>query len=114
GHVECPFKGCAARCDVYRYRERSADETRRRHAGKLYARCPEHGEIKAQEYLLEHASIWASGNAPAGTGAPEEPPPVKTSEKQAPAPVPAGPKQSGPAPEPVKKKSWLESLEEML
>jgi cell division septation protein DedD len=72
GRVECPVKGCAEECPVYRYRERGESEksvANRRFAGKLYGRCKDHGrfggdagDTAMQEYILCNATM----NAPAG------------------------------------------------
>lgn len=75
GEVECPHKGCAILCNVYRFRARGQDEKRARFAGKLYADCPTHGRIGAdgraatQEYILCHAKMFGpEGAAPAAAG----------------------------------------------
>lgn len=70
GTCECPVKGCDKIVPVYRYRSRTENVARQRHAGRLYLTCPDHGKSEAQEWILEHADI--TGEAPK-TDTPKEP-----------------------------------------
>lgn len=97
GECPCPIAGCDRTMQLYRFRERTDDDKRRRYGGKIYGHCPDHGRIGGtvnapamQDYLLEKGKIWAP-NAPAGPAAV----PAKTPEITAPAPQPA-PEKPGP------------------
>lgn len=91
GTVECPAKACSERCDVFRFRERGESEksvANRRFAGKLYARCPKHGQFgggagdsEMQEYILCNASM----NAPAAGAGDRQPSPASAPAKKTPA-----------------------------
>lgn len=97
GTCPCPIAGCAQTMALYRFRERTEDDKRRRYGGKIYGHCPDHGRIGGtvnapamQDYLLEKGTVWAP-NAPAARAAdlgktPENtgPAPEKTPEKAAP------------------------------
>jgi hypothetical protein len=84
GAVECPTKGCSERCDVFRFRERGESEksiANRRFAGKLYGRCPKHGQFgggagdtEMQEYILCNVSMHAPGDRPSPAKTPAETP----------------------------------------
>lgn len=117
GEVECPTKGCAELCKVYRFRRRSDDDKFARFAGKLYAECPKHGRIggdgnaATQEYLLEHAKLWAPNDRPAAApvAAPKPAPgPVSASTRQTPPAKPlAAPKPpAAPQHDPKRKAPW--------
>ncbi len=67
GRCPCPFKGHDHEVDVYRYQRRASSDTRRRHAGKLYVRCPEGGRAEPQDWILERMT-WLEA-APADDGA---------------------------------------------
>ena len=74
GEVECPQKGCAETCKVYRFRPRGADR-KTVFSGKHYCECPKHGRIGADgngtinEYILENATLWpATGPTAGGSG----------------------------------------------
>ena len=78
GEVECPQKGCAELCQVFKFRPRT-EGRKTVFSGKHYAECPKHGRIGADgnpavtEYILENAKLWgptdpapdASGKNPA-------------------------------------------------
>lgn len=91
GTVECPTKSCSERCDVFRFRERGESEksvANRRFAGKLYGRCPKHGQFGGgagdsdmQEYILCHASM----HAPTNVAGDRQPSPATTPAKKMPA-----------------------------
>jgi hypothetical protein len=99
GEVECPHKGCAETCKVFRFQART-EGRRTVFSGKHYAECPKHGRIGADgnpattEYILENATIWApkqtTGTAPADSGKVPAPP-AKT---PAPRPAPERPRSS--------------------
>jgi len=58
GTVPCPYRGCEHIAAVHKMAERSPDVPgRRRHGGKLYGRCPVHGQFADQEYILGAATI---------------------------------------------------------
>lgn len=57
GEVECPVKGCTHVVPVYKYGG-GDDPARRRFAGRLYSKCPEHGKQEPQEYLLCNAKMY--------------------------------------------------------
>lgn len=106
GRVECPHKGCAQKCDVFKFRARGESErsvANQRRAGRFYGRCPEHGMFSGEspavnEYIAENAEIWGS-KKPASAG---EPPAV--AEKPAPVVVPESPaKPPAQRPQPAKK-----------
>lgn len=70
GTVECPQKGCAESCKVYRFRPR-AEGRRTVFSGKHYCECPKHGRIGADgnptinEYILCNAKMDAPATAAA-------------------------------------------------
>jgi hypothetical protein len=89
GEVDCPAKGCALRVPLFKFRPRPT-ENMRRMAGKLYCRCPTHGQFGGigeaagmQDFLLDtgNPKIWApsetetAGKEPAeaATATPEPP-----------------------------------------
>ena len=57
GTCPCPFRGCDQVGDLYRYRAQTDDPSKQRRAGKLYMRCPDHGMIHDQEWLLNKGVI---------------------------------------------------------
>lgn len=57
GTCECPVKGCDVIAPVFKFRSRSDNPARQRHAGRLYLVCPDHGRSEAQEWILAHATI---------------------------------------------------------
>lgn len=117
GTVECPAKGCTESCAVFRFRERGETPTsvaNRRFAGKLYARCPRHGQFGGsagddamQEYIETHAKKLTAGGSPqASTPAPA--PKAAAPARRSPAPPARAPVAVSPAPPaqpPAKKRS---------
>lgn len=112
GKVECPVKLCTEQCEVFRYRERGEDSrsiANRRFAGKLYCRCPKHGQFGGatgdadmQDYILKNAQMDSPGHTrPAGTVqrvrvAPQPtPPPPPRSPRLKPRPAAATVDQDG-------------------
>ncbi len=117
GEVECPQKGCAEKCAVFRFRPRG--DGKARFAGKLYADCPVHGRYgadgkpAAQDYILENATIWGDAKKPVNAGpAPVPNTPLSASEAPAlgkPAPVEVNPPPVK-EPEPPKSRPWWADL----
>ena len=126
GTVACPVAGCGATCDVFKFAHTATRDTGRRKAGKLYFRCPTHGQLgfdgaaAMQEYLLEHMK-FPDGEAPP----PAEPKPAPHTPPGAASPALAKPAAAGqlpppmprpvarpapPAEPPKKKGSWLDLL----
>ncbi len=57
GTAPCPFKGCEKVCSVHRYRARTDDEKRQRHAGRMYLRCEDHGVTSDQGWIKANATF---------------------------------------------------------
>lgn len=97
GSCPCPVSGCAKRAAVKRFECRATSDAQRRHAGKLYLVCPDHGRLGVdgrsamQEYILNHqGTTWTSE-------------PAAAEETATPTPKPAPVKAEAPTPEPPKK-----------
>jgi hypothetical protein len=117
GTVPCPMTGCTESCNVFRFRERGDSAksiANRRFAGKLYGRCPKHGQfgggagdIDMQEYILcQMKAHGPAGDRPRrsgpenqnlqpGNAVSKSPPATPAKAKQTPAieshsPAPAG------------------------
>jgi len=56
-------KGCDAQTPVFKFRPRSDNELRHRHAGKLYIVCPIHGRAEPQEWILANAQLKSPADA---------------------------------------------------
>lgn len=102
GTCPCPVKGCELETKVFRYRQRSELEYRRRLAGLLYVVCDEHGRMQPQEFILEHATIEAQDEpappapAPKAEPAPADDPPAAPRRPAAPrTPAPRRPASQG-------------------
>lgn len=90
GELQCPFAGCTEKALIYKYRQRSDDPKMMRFAGRLYCVCPRKHRCEDADYILDQkGAFWKDGK-----------PPVKTSEKPDPAPVPMAPETSKAAPVP--------------
>lgn len=98
GEMECPFRGCTCRASVHRYRERSADDKKRRFAGRVYAICERKHRCEDQDFILENATIWGATKNTESAPAPDLSAPVKAPEKPALAPVQKAPVRTSPAP----------------
>lgn len=102
GSVECPVKGCSEQCSVFRFRERGESEksvANRRFAGKLYSRCPEHGQFggaandaKMQDYILNNATMHGPKTRQESAG--DRRPPPAAAPAKAPAKPQAAPTQA--------------------
>lgn len=97
GEVLCPARDCERTVPVFRFRPRP-DEKQRRWAGKLYCRCPDHGQLAPQEYLLEKATLWGPNNPrPSEPSNPQPQARLARQARQEPAP---------PPPPPPRRKGW--------
>lgn len=119
GDAPCPIKGCAEVVPVFKY-EGASDPARRRFAGRMFCRCPTHGRVENQEYLLENI-VWrdassdakkpvnhASNASPASTQVtPASKPAAPTKPARAPTPAPASKPEPEPEPERAKKSDWF-------
>lgn len=99
GEMQCAFRGCECMAPVYRYRERSDDETKRRFAGRVYACCERKHRCEDQDFILENAKIWGAAKSAGAVAAPAAVGPVKKPEISAKAPVTKAPVTKAPEPQ---------------
>lgn len=57
GTCPCPFRECTETVPVFRYRSRTDDPAKQRHAGRLYLMCPKHRKSEDQEWILNNGDI---------------------------------------------------------
>lgn len=108
GEVLCPNRECERKVPVFRYRERgdsAVSVANRRRAGKLYCRCPDHGQMDPQEYLLAKATIWGAKKAADEPPAAEKETPAKPASPLA-TPAPAKPQNKPPATPAKQSRGW--------
>lgn len=117
GECPCPVRACERVAKVYRFKRAGDGFTR--FAGKLYLDCSEHGRFggdgraAAQEYILEHATIWGAEKEAKTDPKPDPIPEPVADPKPAPEPERIE-KKPDPAPEPAKRPTWADAFRDPL